>query len=237
MMKIWNPWRGCIKCSEGCKFCYVYKGDYKKKIDTSNIIKTDDFDLPIQKNKKGEYKIKSGQKIYVYFQSDFLIKEAALWREDCWKMMKERSDLYFIFLTKRIDRFLDCIPPDWESGYENIEIGVSVSTQENVDEKISILSNLPIKYKDIICQPLIEKITLTKYLDKINLVVVGGESDYSARSLDYDWVLSIREECLEHDVPFEFRQTGTYIIKDGTKHQIVIKDQGRVARELMINSR
>ena len=20
----WNPWHGCIKCSDGCKYCYVY---------------------------------------------------------------------------------------------------------------------------------------------------------------------------------------------------------------------
>lgn len=20
----WNPWHGCIKCSEGCQNCYVY---------------------------------------------------------------------------------------------------------------------------------------------------------------------------------------------------------------------
>lgn len=24
MHDIWNPWHGCIKCSEGCEHCYMY---------------------------------------------------------------------------------------------------------------------------------------------------------------------------------------------------------------------
>lgn len=35
-MAIWNPWRGCHKHSEGCKYCYIHKGDYKRGIDTNN---------------------------------------------------------------------------------------------------------------------------------------------------------------------------------------------------------
>lgn len=65
-MGLWNPWRGCHKYSEGCKFCYIHKGDKKRNVDTNIIRKTDKFNLPIQKNKKGEYKVKSGQVIYLY---------------------------------------------------------------------------------------------------------------------------------------------------------------------------
>ena len=31
-MGIWNPWRGCHKCSTGCKYCYIHKGDMKKEL-------------------------------------------------------------------------------------------------------------------------------------------------------------------------------------------------------------
>lgn len=60
-MAMWNPWRGCHKFREGCKFCYIHKCDKKRGIDTNNVIKTDKFTAPIEKNKKGKYKIKSGQ--------------------------------------------------------------------------------------------------------------------------------------------------------------------------------
>ena len=23
-MPMWNPWRGCRKCSEGCRYCYIH---------------------------------------------------------------------------------------------------------------------------------------------------------------------------------------------------------------------
>ena len=104
-MAIWNPWRGCHRHSTGCKFCYIYKGDYKKGIDTNIIKKTEKFYAPIEK-KRGDYKIKSGQIVYLCFSSDFLIEDADKWRTECWEMIRERSDLHFIFLTKRIERML-----------------------------------------------------------------------------------------------------------------------------------
>ena len=43
IMAMWNPWRGCKKCSEGCLHCYIHKGDTKRGVDTNNIVKTKDF--------------------------------------------------------------------------------------------------------------------------------------------------------------------------------------------------
>ena len=104
-MGMWSPWRGCHRHSEGCRFCYIHKGNSKRGIDTNEIVKTEKFTSPVDRNKKGEYKIKAGQIVYLCFSSDFLLPEADQWRDDCWKMMKERLDLHFIFLTKRIERF------------------------------------------------------------------------------------------------------------------------------------
>jgi protein gp37 len=74
-MAMWNPWRGCHKYSEGCKYCYIHKVDARKQIDTNVITKTDNFYAPVARNKKGEYKIKSGQTVYLCFSSDFLLKK------------------------------------------------------------------------------------------------------------------------------------------------------------------
>ena len=45
-MAMWNPWRGCKKCSDGCLYCYIHKGDAKRGVDTSIIEKTKDFAKP-----------------------------------------------------------------------------------------------------------------------------------------------------------------------------------------------
>ena len=121
-------------------------------------------------------------------------------------MIKERSDINFIFLTKRIERFSKCIPDDWKYGYHNVTVGCTIENQNKADFRLEIFSSLPIKHKNIICQPLIEEINIEKYLDDIELVVIGGESDKDARPLDYDWMLSIRQQCINKDTRFEFRQ-------------------------------
>lgn len=234
-MAIWNPWRGCHRYSEGCKYCYIHKGDARKGIDTGRIERTSRFYAPVEKKKNGDYKMKSGQVIYLCFTSDFLIEEADAWRSECFQMIRERRDLHFIFLTKRINRFMDCIPGDWGDGYENMTVGCTVENQRLADERLSIFAQLPIRHKNIICQPLIERIDLRAYLKGIELVVVGGESDRSARRLDYEWVLFLRQQCMESSVHFQFRQCGTHFIKDGKEYTLAVKDLGSQARKAGID--
>lgn len=234
-MAMWDPWRGCHKYSEGCKFCYIHKGDSKRNVDTNAILKTEKFYAPVAKNKKGEYKIKAGQTVYLCFSTDFLIEEADGWRQACWDMIQERSDLNFIFLTKRIERFRYCIPEDWNTGYANVTVGCTVENQARADERLAVFAALPIKNKNIICQPLIEALDIEPYLTDIELVVVGGESDQNARALNHEWVLSIREQCIRHGVYFEFRQCGTHFIKDGREFTLNVRELCSQARKAAIN--
>lgn len=228
-MAVWNPWRGCKRCSEGCLYCYIHKGDAKRGVVTSDIVKTKDFDKPVFRMKSGAYKMKSGL-VYLCFTTDFLIEEADEWRRECWSMIKERQDCVFLFLTKRIERFMDCIPEDWGDGYDNVVVCCTVENQKNVEKKLSVFQTLPIKHKQIVAQPLIERVELEAYLDGIEAVVVGGESDKNARTLDYDWVLNIREQCIREGVDFEFRQCGTHFLKDGKLYKLQVKDLRKQAR-------
>jgi protein gp37 len=232
---LWNPWRGCHKYSEGCKYCYIHRGDLKRHVDTNIIEKTNRFDAPIVKDKKGDYKMKPNQLVYTCFSTDFLIPEADEWRKDCWKMVIERQDLTFLFLTKRIDRFMDCIPEDWNDGYDNVIVGCTIENQETADYRLSIFTNLPIKHKNIICQPLIEKINIERYLKGIELVVVGGESGANTRPLDYDWVLDIRNQCINNKTNFSFRQCATNFIKDGQAYKISVRQLMSQARKANID--
>ena len=232
---LWNPWRGCHRCSEGCKFCYIHKGDRKKGIDTSLITLTKDFDKPLMKNQKGEYKLKGTSIVYVCFSSDFLIEEADPWRLECYQMIKQRSDLQFLFLTKRIDRFMEVLPKDWGNGYDNVTVGVSVENQSSVDYKLNIFKELPIKHKNIICQPLIERVNIESYLKGVELVVVGGESDPNGRVLNYDWVLDIKNQCYDHQVSFSFRQCATHFIKDDRLYHLNTKTLSSQAKKAAID--
>ena len=136
----WNPWHGCEKFSEGCKNCYVYRIDTRHGRNPGEVFNTRDFDLPIRKNKKGEYKIPSGSTVYTCFSSDFLLDTADEWRSDAFKMMKQRSDLKFLFLTKRIERIckLQVFPEDWGDGYENVAIGCTCESIRQAHKRLPI---------------------------------------------------------------------------------------------------
>lgn len=219
----WNPWHGCTKISPGCRYCYVYRQDemYGSEIASNLCRKTGNFDLPIKRKRDKTWKIESGNVVFTCFTSDFLLNDADQWRPDCWQMMKTRSDLWFYFFTKRIDRFADCVPPDWGEGYENVMVGCTIENQEMTDYRLPIFKSVPIRHKRIIVAPMIGPIDLTPYLDPtIEEIAVSGESGQNARPCNYDWILDIRRQCIAHDIPFRFHQTGARLIKDGKTYHI-----------------
>lgn len=234
-MAMWNPWRGCHKYSEGCRFCYIHKGDARRGMDTAQIVRTEGFDAPVRRTKTGEYRMKPGQMVYLCFSTDFLLEDADPWRDSCWRMMKERPDLTFLFLTKRIERFSSCIPADWGDGYENVVVGCTIENQEAADRRLAVLDTLPIRHKTIICQPLLERIDISAHLNGVELVAVGGESDRQARPLDYDWVLDLRDQCRAADIHFQFRQCGTHFIKEGKRYHLRTRDLCSQARKAGID--
>ena len=236
----WNPWHGCTKISPGCKYCYVYRQDemYGLEISSSLCRKTGNFDLPIKEKRNGSYKIPSGRVLLTCFTSDFLLQDADEWRQECWEMIRRRSDCRFYFFTKRIDRLKQCLPPDWNYGYDNVMIGCTVENQEMADYRLPIFLDLPIKHKSIVAAPLIEQIDIYPYLnDRIEEVSVSGESGANARPCHFEWILDLRRQCIEQNVPFHFHQTGANFIKDGRLYRIKRKDQLNQAKKAGIDYR
>lgn len=234
----WNPWHGCSKFSEGCKNCYVYRTDSKYEKDSTQVTKNKSFYMPVETYKNGEYKVKAhGDGIlYTCFTSDFFLDKADCWRGECWEMMKKRPDLEFLFITKRIERFYDCIPEDWGEGYDNVHICCTCENQRVADIRLPIFKAVPIKKKSIIISPMLEKMNISKYLDNTILqVTVGGESGINTRLCRYEWVLDIMNQCKEAKVNFHFQQTGARFEKDGKIYNIPRKIQHSQAGKAGIN--
>lgn len=219
----WNPWHGCTKVSPGCRYCYVYRQDelYGSETASSECRKTASFNLPVQRRRDHSWKVKSGTVVFTCFTSDFLLKDADEWRSACWQMMRARKDLWFYFFTKRIDRFMECLPDDWGDGYPNLLVGCTVENQAMADYRLPLFRQAPIQHKSIIAAPLIGPVDLSPYLDSsIEEVSVGGESGQLARPCDYDWILALRQQCVEAQVPFRFHQTGANFVRDGRTYNI-----------------
>ena len=199
--------------------------------------KNADFDLPIRKKRDGKHKIPHGRIVFTCFTSDFLLSDADPWREDCWDMIRQRSDCYFYFFTKRIDRLEKCLPSDWGSGYENVIIGCTVENQEMADYRLPIFLSIPICHRAIVAAPMLTPLDIRTYLnpDKVEEVNASGESGQDARMCNYEWILSLRQQCVDSDIPFQFHQTGANFIKDGKTYRVPRRQQIAQAKKAGID--
>ena len=232
MSCLWNPWHGCKKISEGCRHCYVYRIDGKHGRDPSEVTRNKDFDLPIKRKRNGEYKIAPGETVYTCFSSDFLLDVADEWRHEAWSCIRQRNDLNFIFLTKRIHRLAECLPDDWGDGYDNVIIGCTCENQQTADFRLPIFMSLPIKHRIVVSEPLLGEIDFSDLVDNsIEKIIVGGESGEQARLCDFDWVKKIHSFCMENSISFSFKQTGANFKKGDRIYKILRKYQFEQAKK------
>ena len=223
MHDIWNPWHGCVKCSEGCQHCYMYFLDKMRDKNGRDIYKTKaGFTYPLQKFRDGSCKVKSGELIRVCMTSDFFLEEADDWRAEAWEIIRKRPDVKFFLLTKRPQRVEKCLPKDWGDGWENVMFNVTCENQRRADERIPIMKELPFKHKGIMCAPFIGEVSIEKYLGDgvIEQVICGGENYDGTRPCNFDWVKKLRSECEAYNITFCFIETGTVFIKDGKRYHL-----------------
>ena len=241
-MSTWNLWHGCTKISPGCQNCYVYRRDAAFGKDSSVVEKTETFNLPVRRKRDGSYTMQpDGDFVYTCFTSDFFHPDADVWRPEAWRMMKERQDLNFFFVTKRPNRFYISLPEDWDDGYENVHICCTCENQYQTDRRLPVFLNLPIRHKEIIHEPMLQEIHIEKYLeqyhDQIECVSCGGESGEGARLCDYGWIIITKMQCVEYGVPFHFHQTGSLFKRGSRIYHIDRKDQEEQARKSGIDTK
>lgn len=231
---IWNPWHGCVKYSEGCKNCYMYALDRRRGVEQSSrdIRVTKQLRYPMAKNRKGEYKIKSGERIRVNMTSDTFLEQADQWRDEMWYCIRQRPDVGFWLLTKRVERIQECLPEDWGTGYPNVMLNMTAENQRCFDQRWPVFRNTQARAKGICCAPLLSRIDLTPALasGQIAEISAGGENYDDPRPSHYEWYEDMSRQCGEHGVPFYWYESGTKLIKNGELYYIPRKpDQAKIA--------
>jgi protein gp37 len=115
-------------------------------------------------------------------------------------------------------------------------LGVSCEDQRTADQRIPLLLETPAAVRFLSVEPLLEPVDLGIWLNfkangrgdvapehdvlgydrpGIGWVIVGGESGAGARSMDLEWVRSLRDQCTAAGVPFFFKQVGGRTPKAG----------------------
>lgn len=234
-MLLWNLIHGCHRKSEGCLHCYVFARDEQHGIDTNVVRRTSSFSLPLRRDRRGAWKIPSGATVMTCFSSDFFIEEMDAWREEAWQMMRTRADLRFYMVTKRPERIAQCLPTCWDELAERVTVSCTMESQRRVDERLPLLKAAPLRYREVIVEPMLEAVCFHGALEGIECVTVGGESGLGARPCHYEWVLDVRRQCAEAGVGFHFMQTGAHFVKDGRIYKLSHRVQMEQARKANID--
>lgn len=201
----WNPVTGCTKVSLGCRNCYAER-------------------MTLRLQAMGQPNYIEGFKVTVHNQ----VLDAPLrWRRPSFVFVNSMSDLFhedvprtfihkaldvmrrapqhqFQILTKRAERLSDLNPSlIWP---DNVWMGVSVENNEYT-YRIDFLRKAHARIKFLSIEPMLGPIPNLN-LCGIDWVIVGGESGPKARPMKREWVIEIRNQCLDAGVPFFFKQWG-----------------------------
>lgn len=203
----WNPVTGCTKISSGCKNCYAERMAKRlKAMGQPNY--RNGFQVTLHPHAlEKPLELKRPQVIFVNSMSDLFheaIPESFI--QQVFEVMRRASWHHFQVLTKRAARLAEMAPRiDWPA---NVWMGVSVEDNDNI-QRIDHLRGIGASLKFLSLEPLIGPLPGLR-LDGIDWVIVGGESGPGSRPIKEQWVLEIRDRCLDAGLPFFFKQWGGF---------------------------
>lgn len=206
--RTWNPSVGCTKISAGCKHCYAetmarrlkamgvedYRDGFALKMLPHRL------DEPLHRKKPTMYFVNSMSDLF-HEKVTFEFIDRVI------DIIRQTPQHTYQILTKRPARMRDFFSnrpvPD------NAWLGVSVENRRHGLPRIPELQAIKAAVRFLSVEPLLEGLG-TLNLDGIDWVIVGGESGHGARPMKKAWALSVRNQCLEANVAFFFKQWGQW---------------------------
>ena len=201
----WNPLTGCTKISPGCKHCYAERMSHRLKAMGQEKYQNG-FQLTLHEEVlEDPLSWKKPQMIFVNSMSDLFHKDVPIeFILKAFDIMRRAHWHTFQVLTKRAERLLEL---DHQIKWpKNVWMGVSVENQD-YKGRIDCLRDTHARVKFLSLEPLLGPLHALN-LTNMDWVIVGGESGPKARSLKLEWVTNIRDQCLQANVPFFFKQWG-----------------------------
>lgn len=262
--KPWSLIDGCTPCSPGCDHCWSARmahRSYREHLTTTEgkfnghvRVRPDRLDIPLRRRKPTVYSI---------WNDLFHEAVPDRYRDQVYAMMALCKRHTFLAITKRAANMAHYWAADrvelgtrwyearryskdgstiaakncgtWpKTGIPNVWHGVTVCNQQEADEKIPYLLQVPgkkwlsiepmlgpIDYlaswlvgcSDIDLRPRSEAERIaprSRCLRSIDLVTLAGETGPGARPLHPDWVRSVRDQCDAANVLFYFKQWGEW---------------------------
>jgi len=205
--KTWNPITGCSLVSEGCENCYAKRMASRLK-GRFGYPDYNPFRVTFHPDRLGQpLKWKKSQRIFVCSMGDIFHEDVKIeWIDEIYEVTQQTPHQY-LFLTKRPEN-IRC-----HSVQENVWMGVSVENQEQAMLRIPELLKFPGK-KFVSCEPLLDEVDLSWWINDLDWVIVGGETGHGARSNEYLWFSKMANLCRRAEVPFFFKHWGSHYTGD-----------------------
>lgn len=212
-----NPWIGCTKISAGCLNCYAEKFGKRFGVkwgarEARRATSAGYWKKPIAWDKNAQ-KEEIREKVFCGSLCDVFEMNYGSnhFRKQLFDLIEATPSLDWLLLTKRAEnmaRFFEGIPVP-----PNVWLGVSAENQKALNERLPHLFSIEAPCLFVSLEPLIGPILFEDACDewwtsqyRPFWVIAGGESGAKARHMKIEWIRSIRDQCMDHGVPFFFKQ-------------------------------
>lgn len=230
-----NPWIGCTRISPACDHCYAATSTpvramgiewNKDRHRTSPAY----WRQPLGWDREAAA---SGVRRRVFCASlaDVFDNQVPQeWRNELFSLIGMTPNLDWLLLTKRIGNAHEMLShaaasvglSSWdEDPWRNVSIGITICDQEELDRDVIKLIRLPAWRRFLSIEPLIERVTFAghwmeyrnpdvheNWLERINWVIVGGESGPGARPMEIEWAEVLRDQVQSVGTAFFMKQLG-----------------------------
>jgi len=206
----WNPVRGCLKVSPGCKHCYAetfaerfrgvpghpYGHGFDPRLVPGKLLE------PLSWSSSRTVFVNSMSDLFQDAVPDEYIVAVA-------EVMLRAPWHTYQVLTKRSARLERLLGSKLRSAAAAPHIwwGVSVEDRRYGIPRIDHLRNAPARTRFLSIEPLLEDLGNLD-VRGIDWVIVGGESGAGARPMEVEWVEAIRRSCRIARTRFFFKQWG-----------------------------
>jgi protein gp37 len=212
----WNPVTGCTKISPGCENCYAERFSERFRGVAGHPF-SNGFDLMLRPDRLHQpLRWRRPRMIFVNSMSDLFHKEVPIpFIDQVFETMEEADWHIYQVLTKRSSIMRKDLKRRYGEtrGPKHIWCGVSVENRQ-ARSRIDHLRTSPAGVRFLSVEPLIGAVGQVD-LSGIDWVIAGGESGPAARPLHLEWAREIRDQCVEQEIAFFFKQWGGLRPKSG----------------------
>lgn len=226
-----NPWIGCTKVAEGCKFCYAEElmanRYHRVKWGPSGTrSRTKTWNDPVKWDRKARER-SVREKVFCASLADVFEDREELipWRTDLFHLIDRCPNLHWLLLTKRPENISGMWPD--ERPRENVWLGTSIAHQKDVPVYVPPLREVKghARFLFLSVEPQIGPVDLGDHLPYIDWVILGGESKQGPnqpRPYDMDWARFSIDQCREAGVACFLKQLGSVVLDGGSP--LVLRD-------------